>query len=223
MQYDDQVGERITTLRAQRSLSQAQLADEVGIAASQLHRYESGRVAPRPTTLAKLADALGTTPGWLARGEHSDVSGSTVSQLDIFDDVREDADRNVVVRMPRAILRLVIEAAREHKRSPSDEIVSRIEASFARSSAGTNVSALITKKINDAIFAAVQDAASSPEFQTAIEQDCDIVVPHHGTVTIVQAKSNNRPPKSAGSAEDASPKSPRPRIKRPASKKNPES
>jgi len=50
-------------------MTQAELAKLVGISQRQVAAYESATSWPRAGTLQKLAQALGTTPEWLASGE----------------------------------------------------------------------------------------------------------------------------------------------------------
>lgn len=59
------LGEVLETARRARGLTQAQLADRVGITQAALSRYENDLRDPDRDTLAGLADALGVTPGFL--------------------------------------------------------------------------------------------------------------------------------------------------------------
>lgn len=61
--------ERVAKARALNSMTQAELAKLVGISQRQIAAYESANSWPRAGTLEKLAQALGTTPEWLATGE----------------------------------------------------------------------------------------------------------------------------------------------------------
>ena len=56
---------RIKELRAERELSQEELADRAGISRQYLSRLEIGRHDPSLSTLVKLAKALGVKPGEL--------------------------------------------------------------------------------------------------------------------------------------------------------------
>jgi transcriptional regulator with XRE-family HTH domain len=53
------VGARLKQWRESRRLTQQQLALRVGMSASQLCRYEQGRLTPRVETLGRLAHGLG--------------------------------------------------------------------------------------------------------------------------------------------------------------------
>lgn len=48
--------------RERNALSQAQLAQKAGITEATVNLVETGKVAPRPSTVKKLADALGVEP-----------------------------------------------------------------------------------------------------------------------------------------------------------------
>ncbi|MGD1102733.1 MAG: helix-turn-helix transcriptional regulator [Terriglobia bacterium] len=53
------IGTRIIQLRNQKGLSQRQLSDRTGLAASYISRIENRHLEPRPHTLSKIALALG--------------------------------------------------------------------------------------------------------------------------------------------------------------------
>ena len=53
------VGERIQSLRKQQNLTQKELGKRCGIAEPTIRRYELGKLKPKITTVAKIADALG--------------------------------------------------------------------------------------------------------------------------------------------------------------------
>ena len=53
------IGTRIIQLRNQKGLTQEQLSDLTGLAASYLSRIENRHLEPRPHTLSKIASALG--------------------------------------------------------------------------------------------------------------------------------------------------------------------
>ena len=61
-------GRRLRAIRAERLLSQEDVARMVGTTAMSISRYERGRTCPSARVLWDIADALGTTPdelvGW---------------------------------------------------------------------------------------------------------------------------------------------------------------
>ncbi len=53
--------ERLAEIREQRALTLRELADMSGVAADTINQIELGHRKPRPSTLRKLARALGVT------------------------------------------------------------------------------------------------------------------------------------------------------------------
>ena len=59
-------GERIRRARKAAGLTQAELADKIGVKFSAIHKYESGAVVNlKRETIAALAAALNVKPSWL--------------------------------------------------------------------------------------------------------------------------------------------------------------
>jgi transcriptional regulator with XRE-family HTH domain len=69
------IGTRIIQLRNERGLTQQQLSQKTGLAASYLSRIENRRFEPRPQTLGKIAVALGVTISEIFQ-EHSAQLGT---------------------------------------------------------------------------------------------------------------------------------------------------
>lgn len=66
-QYDKEIGERIREKRNSLDLSQEELAKKIGYTyRSTVSKMELGETVFKPSMLVKLADALQTTPSWLA-------------------------------------------------------------------------------------------------------------------------------------------------------------
>jgi transcriptional regulator with XRE-family HTH domain len=65
--YSDTVafGQRLRTLRAERGVSQDQLADKTGIHPTAIGRLERGLREPRLKTILRLANGLNAQPGRL--------------------------------------------------------------------------------------------------------------------------------------------------------------
>ena len=57
------IGQRIRTLRLQRSVTLDQLADRVRLTKGQLSKIENGLVSSPVSTLTRIASALGVGPG----------------------------------------------------------------------------------------------------------------------------------------------------------------
>lgn len=53
---------RLVQLRTSAVLTQAELADKAGVALLSVHKIERGTQEPRPSTIRKLARALGVRP-----------------------------------------------------------------------------------------------------------------------------------------------------------------
>jgi transcriptional regulator with XRE-family HTH domain len=64
----DTVGERIRQAREQAVLSQGELAEAAGINRASVSLIETGRAKPRPSTLRRIAQALGVPASELATG-----------------------------------------------------------------------------------------------------------------------------------------------------------
>jgi transcriptional regulator with XRE-family HTH domain len=60
---------RLRHLRRERALSQRDLARAAGVGLDAVNRIETGRRDALPSTLRKLADALGVEPRELMKGE----------------------------------------------------------------------------------------------------------------------------------------------------------
>jgi transcriptional regulator with XRE-family HTH domain len=56
------LGDNVRELRTLSALTQEELADSAGITATALSRIERNEAEPRPSTLRKLAAALGVEP-----------------------------------------------------------------------------------------------------------------------------------------------------------------
>lgn len=67
------IGDRIKAARKETSLSQVDLAKLVGVTQPAVANWESGVHDPRRLMLAKIADALKVSAGWLASGARSAV------------------------------------------------------------------------------------------------------------------------------------------------------
>lgn len=65
--------ERIRLLRIAQNLSQADLAERVGVAQSAISQFEAGTKTPRLGTLKRLASSLGISTSVLL-GEEKEVS-----------------------------------------------------------------------------------------------------------------------------------------------------
>ena len=63
--------ERLKELRQQRVLSLRELEEKSGVSYNTIWRIEDGRQGAHPSTIRKLAGALGVEPGELVKGEEN--------------------------------------------------------------------------------------------------------------------------------------------------------
>lgn len=69
------IGDKIKKLRIEKDLSQEQLGALIGVKKAAIHKYETGIVVNlKQSTIAKLAEVLGTTPAYLISDETPSAS-----------------------------------------------------------------------------------------------------------------------------------------------------
>lgn len=68
---------RCKELRAQRGLTQVELAALLGLAHQNISNLESGKIARAPRYINDLADILGVTVDYLTRGESHDYANAS--------------------------------------------------------------------------------------------------------------------------------------------------
>jgi transcriptional regulator with XRE-family HTH domain len=64
---------RMAQLRARNVLTQLELAEAAGLAEMSVNQIENGRAEPRPSTIRKLARALGVKPSELIVDDEEDL------------------------------------------------------------------------------------------------------------------------------------------------------
>ena len=72
---------RLKELRQQKNLTQAKVADSLGITQKSYPRWENGKVTPTPEKLSKIAKFYGVTTDYLLEGKKDDVDSSTVDAI----------------------------------------------------------------------------------------------------------------------------------------------
>ena len=112
---DQSIGNRIVHVRGLLGLSQAELAARVGIAATQLSRYESGKNLPRTTTLFRIAEALNVSPRWL---EHGDGNMNAHE----FATPPKPGEHEVVVDLPDELYAAIRTIADAHGRTMDEQM-----------------------------------------------------------------------------------------------------
>jgi len=103
------IGARLQAARQARGLTQAQLAEAIGIEPVTLSRYETGSRGPSITVLARAADALGVRLGDLVDAdrdlpepEHSPEVARAIRVLEGLDEDRLDLLIRVIEEFGRA-------------------------------------------------------------------------------------------------------------------------
>jgi transcriptional regulator with XRE-family HTH domain len=93
--------DRLKQLRKQRDLSQAQLADAVGVHQNHIGRYERGESQPSADALRRLADALGVSTDYLIEGTSDEAAKARFEDRDLLRQFQEverlpDSDKALV-------------------------------------------------------------------------------------------------------------------------------
>ena len=123
--------ERLATLRKARGLTQLALADQVGIAVLQVHRYESGTSQPTLDVIRRLAIALGVSADMLVFDEKergpSDAlryQFETVSRMSEHEQemVRELLDAVIVKNQVAGALERVAKPAAKEKKHVRERV-----------------------------------------------------------------------------------------------------
>lgn len=70
----ESIGERIRWARHRSGMTLADVSKATGMTAAALSRIELGQAQPRPTTMRRLATALGVRVEWLSVGEMPPVA-----------------------------------------------------------------------------------------------------------------------------------------------------
>lgn len=86
------IGQRITTLRKEKNISQTELAGLLNVSRQAVSKWEQGLSSPDTTKLIQLAEVLGTEVEYLATGTHPEP-GSVVLNV-----VETKVEEKVVVR-----------------------------------------------------------------------------------------------------------------------------
>lgn len=80
MGLGESTGSRIKIARARQGVTQAELAEKMGVTPQSISQYERNIINPKPETIKKFADALGVDARWLEVGEYEDNSLSGEEQ-----------------------------------------------------------------------------------------------------------------------------------------------
>ena len=98
------IGERISTLRKERSMSQGQLADALEVSRQAVSKWENDQASPDTIKLIKLAEVLDTEVEYLATGrkpvyEHPIILNMVKKEDKILEKVVEKPVIKRVVRV----------------------------------------------------------------------------------------------------------------------------
>jgi transcriptional regulator with XRE-family HTH domain len=113
---DQLIGKRVMMCRRERGLSQAALAEQLGISFQQLQKYEQGQNRTTVARLAKIASKLEAPIGYFLKGAvaltHSDLMRELQDEareefdiyhlLTAFLEIEEDDVRRMIVNLARA-------------------------------------------------------------------------------------------------------------------------
>ena len=105
------IGERITTLRKEKDISQAELAKRLSVSRQAVSKWEQGTSTPDTERLIQLAEILDTEVEYLATGVHPEP-GSVV--LNVVETVERVEEKIVVKEIIRHVKR------RPVKKNPVD-------------------------------------------------------------------------------------------------------
>ncbi len=82
-------GERLKELRKQRSLSQTELGELVGLHFTNVSRYERGLSLPGADTLKKIADGLGVSSDYLMSGTVEEAARAHFEDRELLNQFKE--------------------------------------------------------------------------------------------------------------------------------------
>ena len=116
-------GERIKALRLSLGMTQTELGNKIGVQTAAIHKYENGIVVNlKRDVIAKLADALETTPSYLLGYDDEEDTGPTQYFLDdeaaaVAQELHDNPD-----------LRILFDAARSIPADDMRKVAAMIEA-----------------------------------------------------------------------------------------------
>ena len=93
------IGDAIRNERKKCNITQKELAERLGVSASMIAQYETGKRKPKLETMRKLAEALGVPMGYLV------ANWSDYSTSEIITDLKEDSRTDHLNRQARLIAR----------------------------------------------------------------------------------------------------------------------
>lgn len=94
------IGERITTLRKQKEMSQGELAKALSISRQAVSKWESDQSSPDTLNLIKLSDLLDTQVEFLATGRHTPKTTRTPPPVYVNLIQNEDKIQERIIEKP---------------------------------------------------------------------------------------------------------------------------
>jgi transcriptional regulator with XRE-family HTH domain len=101
-----EVGAAIAALRKAKSLTQAQVAEGVGVEKETISRMENGVISPSLTRLRQIADVLDCSLCDLFRSRSPDVTDQAHSIIELIQDLAEE-ERTMVVKFVAEVAKLL--------------------------------------------------------------------------------------------------------------------
>ena len=95
------IGERITTLRKEKDISQAELAKRLSVSRQAVSKWEQGSSTPDTERLIQLAEILDTEVEYLATGVHPEPGSVVLNVVETVERVQEKVVVREVVRHVR--------------------------------------------------------------------------------------------------------------------------
>lgn len=95
------IGERITALRKERSISQAELAKRLNVSRQAVSKWEQGSSSPDTERLIQLAEILDTEVEYLATGVHPEPGSVVLNVVETVERVEEKVVVKEVIRHVR--------------------------------------------------------------------------------------------------------------------------
>ena len=95
------IGERITTLRKDKDISQAELAKRLSVSRQAVSKWEQGTSTPDTERLIQLAEILDTEVEYLATGVHPEPGSVVLNVVETVERVQEKVVVKEVIRHVR--------------------------------------------------------------------------------------------------------------------------
>lgn len=94
-----EIGERVKQARIARGLSQAELAEILGLSDAYISKLETGKNAMSVTVLVKLSDALGVSADWLLRNKTREAQEISLVEVEQMLEDCSPTERNALMKL----------------------------------------------------------------------------------------------------------------------------